>query len=147
MATSAGTSAWARNERARGVDGCSDGREHGERVEWPSGVGEHHRLVEEQLLLADGIADAITRQPVHRQRLVGAEQPPHQVAGADLDDVSEERIVVGRDRRSRGQHLLRLDVRPDLVQRLTEQQADLRRHAIVEAPPAPSRSTVAKSCP
>ena len=114
------------------MDRARDGREHRERVEWPPGVGEHHRLVEEQLLLADGIGDTITRQPVRLQRVVDAEQPPHQVAGADLDDLSEERIVVGRDRHSCGQDFLRLDRRPDLVQRFAEEQADLRRHAVAK---------------
>ena len=58
----------------------ADALEYGKSVERPPRVREQQRLVQHELLGADRVADAIAGPPVHVERLLGPEQPPHEVA-------------------------------------------------------------------
>ena len=95
VATSAGTSAMARRARARRSAVRGIGSSNGEASSGRPQYAEQAGLVERELLDTGAVAEPVASAPVHRQRLVAAEQPPHEVAGADLGDVDEERVVVG----------------------------------------------------
>ena len=110
--------------------------EQREGVEWPAAVTEQGGLVERELLDTGAVAEPVASAPVHRQRLVAAEHPPHEVAGADLGDGDEERVGVGDRCLGGRQHLVGFGERPELEQCLTDQQPDLGRHALSKRGPA-----------
>ena len=105
-----------------------DRRQRFERIEWSARVGRQHRLVQSQLFDGGAIGCAIECRTIDCKGFVGAPSPTS-VPGAKLDDVHQQ-LVVARHLLGRGQHLVRLDVRADLVQRLAQQQADFGCHAV-----------------
>ena len=100
-------------------------------VERPPDVRQQHRLVEQQLFGTGSVADAIEGDTVGVERVVVKKEAPHQVAGADLDDLDEQLLALGPRRQlGLGEHLVGLRPGAALVERLADQQADLGRRPV-----------------
>ena len=132
VATSAGTSASARSERARRLVGAGNGASTASASRGrPAYVSTIASLRSSSSLPAGSLMRA------HASRATSsassARNNPHIRLRARISTMwTRSGSPSAADGRSRGQHLFGLDGRADLVQRLTEEQADLGRHAVAK---------------